>query len=58
MVLGIKKNSILFLTMESKHTVQMFPLFAVEIVEKHPTALVLQINNIGPALRLNTQQAF
>ena len=30
----------------------------VEIMEKHPTAIVLQIVNVGPLLRLDTQQAF
>ena len=58
MILGIKKNSILLLTTTTRHLVQTIPLFHVDIVEKHPTAIVLQITNIGPLFRLNTQQGF
>lgn len=30
----------------------------ISIAEVHPTAIVLQIENIGPLVRLNSQHAF
>lgn len=30
----------------------------VQVIELHPTSILLQITNIGPALRLDTQHAF
>ena len=30
----------------------------VEVAELHPTALVLQLDEIGPTLRLNTPNAY
>lgn len=30
----------------------------IEVAEIHPTSIILQISNIGPALRLDTQQSF
>lgn len=53
-ILGVKTSHILLLTPESKHIMQSFTLDTVELTEVHPTALILQVSNIGPALRLNT----
>lgn len=54
----MKKTQLLLLTVESKHTVLTIPMECVEIAELHPTALILELEDIGPTLRLNTQNAF
>ena len=54
----MKKTQLLLLTVESKHTVLTIPMECVEIAGLHPTALILELEDIGPTLRLNTQNAF
>lgn len=43
MVLGVKKTGIMFMTPNNKHIIQSFIIDIVELIEVHPTAIVLKI---------------